>query len=287
MTKIFALIFFFSITFLSAQSQSVYELSFTFPNNTGSINYKACFIDNNNDSAKLRLKFAAPVGRDSILADFDVVAQYVDNNSNCFNGDRIYYKLQKPKYIESKDPGVKLPGFFCFVKDNATGFFEPYGVTNSLTDCKGQVVKFSDIAVKQQKDLTKAFVLTYFKDYDVFYRNIFVTNNSKALTTSDRNVKLFLLFVANTTDKEIGTADRKNMTDAITFFRNVKEFLGINTFVFDTITGRRLNKTNVENAINTFYTPGPNDIVVFYFSGHGFRKEKDGRPAPYIDLRDE
>ena len=121
----------------------------------------------------------------------------------------------------------------------------------------------------------------------MFNRNIFVTNNSKALTTSERNVKLFLLFVANTTDKEIGTADRKNMTDAIAFFRNVKDFLGISSFVFDTITGRRLNKTNVENAIKTFYTPGRNDIVVFYFSGHGFRKEKDGRPAPYIDLRDE
>ena len=38
--------------------------------------------------------------------------------------------------------------------------------------------------------------------------------------------------------------------------------------------------------INTFLTPGPNDIVVFYYAGHGFRKQKDLWAGPYIDLRD-
>ncbi|MBK6379587.1 MAG: hypothetical protein IPF72_07560 [Chitinophagaceae bacterium] len=40
--------------------------------------------------------------------------------------------------------------------------------------------------------------------------------------------------------------------------------------------------------MNTFFAPaGSNDIVIFYFNGHGFRKPTDGRPGPYIDLKDE
>lgn len=33
--------------------------------------------------------------------------------------------------------------------------------------------------------------------------------------------------------------------------------------------------------------PGPNDIVVFYYSGHGFNEVDEGYQFPYLDLRDK
>jgi hypothetical protein len=113
-----------------------------------------------------------------------------------------------------------------------------------------------------------------------------VTNNTKALTVLEKSAKFYLLFVTNVTDAEIGVANRKNMNDAIGFFRKIKEFLGVSAFICDSVTGRNFNKETVLNKIKTFLTPGPNDIVVFYYSGHGFRQPKDGRPGPYIDMRD-
>jgi hypothetical protein len=159
------------------------------------------------------------------------------------------------------------------------------GVAASATDCKTDVLKFSKITVVDKKDLTKDFVLTYFKTNDVFYKNIFVTNNSKDLTTTERDVTLYLLFVANVTDPKIGTANSKDMYDAIKFFGKVKDFLGIYNFVYDTITRNNFNRQTVSQKIDAL-KPRANDIVVFYYAGHGFRQPRDTRTGPCIDLRD-
>lgn len=285
MKKIFLIILPLLVTVIQLSAQTVYEFSFVYPQQSP-VAYKAFFIDNNDGTGKVRLRFATPSPKDSILADFDVKEEIIENNPNCNTGNRIYYKLQNPKFIESKKPDINLPGYLCFNKETVSGLYEPAGVTNTPADCKTDLIKFSKVSFLTQADLTKEFVLTYFKIYEPFYRSQFVTNNSKALTTSEQNTKLFLLFVANVTDKEIGAADRKNMNDAISFFGKIKEFLGISAFVYDTVTGVYFNKQTVLNKIKTFLTPGPNDIVVFYYSGHGFRQPKDGRPGPYIDMRD-
>lgn len=288
MKKILSSFFLFFLIAVTSEAQSVYELSFTFPAGNSTVEYKGCYVDAADGKAKLRLWFMAPGSTDSILTELDAAEELPDMNSGCINTDRIYYKLKNPRYIESKDPGIVLPGYFCFQKDAATGLFEPYGITSSSEDCNAEPAKFSHIAFIDQQSLTKDFVLTYFKPYDLFYRNLFVTNNPKDLTTFERSVKIYLLIVANVDDPKIGPADRKNMNDAITFFGKVKEFLGIADFIYDTITGRRLTRQNVLNAVNTFFAPaGSNDIVIFYFNGHGFRKPTDGRPGPYIDLKDE
>ncbi len=288
MKKILSSFFLFFLIAVTSEAQSVYELSFTFPAGNSTVEYKGCYVDAADGKAKLRLWFMAPGSTDSILTELDAAEELPDMNFGCINTDRIYYKLKNPRYIESKDPGIVLPGYFCFQKDAATGLFEPYGITSSSEDCNAEPAKFSHIAFIDQQSLTKDFVLTYFKPYDLFYRNLFVTNNPKDLTTFERSVKIYLLIVANVDDPKIGPADRKNMNDAIAFFGKVKEFLGIADFIYDTITGRRLTRQNVLNAVNTFFAPaGSNDIVIFYFNGHGFRKPTDGRPGPYIDLKDE
>jgi hypothetical protein len=51
------------------------------------------------------------------------------------------------------------------------------------------------------------------------------------------------------------------------------------------IQGKDYGKENILGAINML-TPGSNDIVVFYYSGHGFSYEKDAaKKYPQIDLR--
>lgn len=282
MKKIFVIILPLLLTVITLRSQTVYEFSFTYSKDQ--IAYKTFFIDNNDGTGKVRLKFN--IDRDSFLTDFDVKEELAENNGFCKNADRLYYRLQNPKFIESKNPGINLPGYLCFTKEPVSGLFEPAGVTDDPADCNKDLIKFSKVSSIEQKDLTKEFVLNYFKVYEPFYRSLFVTNNPKALTTSEFNTKLYLLVVSNVTDPLIGIADRKGMEETISLFRKIKEFLGISAFMYDTVTGSNFNKQTVLNKINTFLTPGPNDIVVFYYAGHGFRMPKDGRPGPYIDLRD-
>ena len=110
MKKLLLLTFLLSLTLGLLKAQSIYELSFTFPQANNPIFYKALLIDYNSGKAKLRLRFTSPAGKD-ILADVDVTEEDPGNNASCFNSDRIYYKLQKASYIESPDPAVNLPGY--------------------------------------------------------------------------------------------------------------------------------------------------------------------------------
>ncbi|MBK8611019.1 MAG: caspase family protein [Chitinophagaceae bacterium] len=286
MRKILIFVCVQSFILSGVNAQSVYELSFSVPNGTGNISYNALFVDYLDGKGNVRLRFAAPGSTDSLLADFAVQEEFAEPGALCSGEDLLFYKLQNPRFIESTDPAVILPAYFCFKKEPLTGLYEPLGIANSQNDCIANINKFSAVALKTQNEITKEYVLTYFKAYEPFYRSLFVTNNAKALTNSERNVKLYLLFVANVTDAEIGIADRKNMTEAISFFGKIKDFLGISAFIYDTVTGRDFNKEKVLNKINTFLTPAPNDIVIFYYSGHGFRQPRDGRPGPYMDMRD-
>lgn len=285
MKKFLPVMLFLSATCLSATAQSVYELSFTYPSNNNPVACKALFIDYNNGKGQARFKFTAPNSSDSLLVNFDVKEEVSDIPPLCNSDERIYYKLQNPKFIESTDPVISLPAYICFKKDAISGLYEPMGVAASATDCTTDVQKFSKVSVVDKKDLTKEFVLAYFKPYDDFYRNIFVKNNSKDLTTTERDVTLYLLFVANVTDPKIGTANSKDMYDAIKFFGKVKDFLGINGFIYDTITRNNFNIQTVSQKIDAL-KPRPRDIVVFYYAGHGFRQPRDTRTGPCIDLRD-
>jgi Caspase domain len=270
------------LTATTLRSQTVYELSFSLPHAAGDIPSRAFFVDHKDGKGKMRIRFIDPVSKDSILAELEAAEDLAD--ANC-NEDRLWYKLSRLSYIDSRDPAIPLPAYLSFRKDATNGLFEPWGLTNDAKDCNAASTRFTGISMIEPKDLTKEFVLTWFKPYDLFYRNLFVTNNTRALTMAERNIKLYLLFVANVTDAKIGIADRKNMNEAIAFFRKIKDHLGIDQFLYDTVAGANYSKATVEQKLKTFLTPGPNDIVVFYYSGHGYRQPKDGRPGPYIDLR--
>ncbi len=283
MNKKFATLFCLLLTAAVLTAQTIYEFSFQTPA-TQTAECKLLFIDNNDGTGKARLKAFTDGFADTMLVDLDVMEETFEGDPAC--ASRLFYKLHNPKYVESKNNGTVLPEYICFKKDPLTNLFEPLGIINAPEGCHAEPVKFSKVSNISQQILTKEFVLTYFKIYEPFYQNQFVINNTKSLTTLEQNTKMFLLFVSNVTDPEIGIADRKSMNEAINLFRKIKDFLGISAFVFDTVTGKDFKKETVLKKINTFLTPGPNDIVIFYYAGHGFRMPKDSRPGPYIDLRD-
>ena len=68
------------------------------------------------------------------------------------------------------------------------------------------------------------------------------------------------------------------------YFSSSDPFLGIG-FESQSISGSSYNKNNVVNTLARKITPGPQDIVVFYYSGHGYRLPKDTKRYPFIDLR--
>lgn len=96
--------------------------------------------------------------------------------------------------------------------------------------------------------------------------------------------KLILVIVANTIDPEIGKGCREDIKSIRHMFDELSKHMKFN-FLELVVAEADYSKKNIVNAIDIL-TPGGNDIVVFYYSGHGFSYEKDAdKIFPQVDMR--
>jgi len=278
---VFSMIF-FSVLSIPAGAQSVYRFKYQMKTESDNTAYEAFFINMDNGSGSVRIKFKSPANGEDVLVDLGMLEEYPEMASGDLNYTKINYRLMAPQFIKgSNTTKFSLP-MYWFKKDAASGLFEPWGATNANGKPDAGINAFESVEYFEKKDLSKDLVLQYFVPTDVFYQNLFVTK-TRALSADEKNYKIFLMVVTNTNDEHIGVACKRDKERVSATFGKLSKVLGIK---MDTVMiwGSTYNKANVDKAIDDL-KPGPNDIVVFYYSGHGFRKPKDSRRYPYMDLR--
>ncbi len=96
--------------------------------------------------------------------------------------------------------------------------------------------------------------------------------------------KFILIIVANTLDPTIGKGCAEDINSVRHMFEKLSVEMNFN-FIELIVQGEDYGKENILGAIDILM-PGNNDIVVFYYSGHGFSYENDAaKKYPQIDLR--
>ncbi len=264
------------------RAQSIYHFKYHMKNESDPTGYDAFFVTKGDGSGTVRIKYNSPANGQAMLLHMDLQQEYPDMASGDLNYNKFNYRLSAPKFIKGSDITNYNVPVFWFKKNTGSGLFEPWGVTSGNTDPAIAINVFELVEYFEKKDLTKDLVLNYFVPQDDFYVNLFV-NKTRGLTPTEKDTRLILLAVVNVNDPEIGSSCAKDLQRANETFRKLSMMLGIRMdSIF--ISGNNYNKENVEKALDEL-KPAPNDIIVFYYSGHGFRKPKDGRQFPYMDLR--
>lgn len=131
-----------------------------------------------------------------------------------------------------------------------------------------------------QKD--KDFTRIFYNPTDPFYVYLF-DFNSRGLNKTEQNAKLYLVAVANTKDPTIGASAAKDLAKVFEAFHTIALRTGIG-FSADTVSADAFGKKNTEAVLDRL-KPGKRDIVVFYYSGHGFRMAEDKSDYPRMSLR--
>ena len=228
-----------------------------------------------------RVRFYDDESKQDILVDLEMKEMYAVDKKGNMDMTKLYFKGSNPQIIAG-DKSIKYyPERFWFQQKETDGTFEPWGVTSP--DEKGTAQgKFIDPPeLIEQQELTKEFVSIFFLENEDFYENLFTTT-SRTLTPEQKKTQLNLIIVANTEDESIGNTCVLDKDRTLKTFKDLAEYLGIG-FNPKTIFGDQYNKQNVQNAIQAL-NPGPKDIVVFYYSGHGFSKPADNRQFPNMAL---
>jgi hypothetical protein len=264
---------------LCTNAQTIYHFTYTF-NKPGATTEEAFFVRYDDGTGFARIRSA------NTLTDIKVEETFPGAVTGNADYSKMYYKVTGAQSIPDGNNTVPTVVFWFRRTASPENDYEPWGVTDAAGEDTSGILLFS-VAPRLLKlaDLKKDkdFVLRFFKPEDIFYKNLFVVK-SKGLNAEELKTKIYLLIVANTNDPIIGASCKKDMERMTQMFQDFSVSIGISPPVVRNLSGAAISKANVEKEMAAL-KPDPRDIVVFYYSGHGFRKDKDNRRFPYIDLR--
>ncbi len=278
-------------SYFSGFSQTIYHFRYNFRQPTDTINYQAIFIRSENGTALVRIQFANPADKKSAVIEMKMQEQSIVDHSGMIDTNRVIY-ASTMQHVISSDQSVPFnPSIgFIFKTDPITGYSEPATVIYNAADLKDADPNNSfNSTYIEKRDLKSSLVLPFTNDpTEDFFTDLFPTLDRGAVKV-DKNTKIFLLVVANVLAADIGESCKKDMARVTESFNDIAHKLGIleKNIIIKTITGDEYTKKNVELAIANLKPTPKKDIVIFYYSGHGFRKTTGlGKSRfPNIDLR--
>ncbi len=269
----------------SVCGQTVYQLSYKSPSAGDTTTYSSFFMSYGNGSGLVRIKKPGTAA----IVEMEVLEQYAVDKDGMPDTTLVYYEPVSIKKLKSNTITPPVPVTFWF-KLSATNMYEPWGVTEKASDPVPAAGNFlsAELLPQEKLQLNKPLVLSYFDTASYYYKNLFVKNsgNKGGTGVDPKKTRMFLLVVASTRDSSLLPNCLIDARKVVELFTDIAENeLGIGLFV-DSVYGNRYNKVAVETALSKL-KPGANDIVVFYYSGHGFSEKKMAdKQFPFLDLRD-
>lgn len=185
------------------------------------------------------------------------------------------------------DSHIKLRFIFKKQVDSTDIYYLPFLTEYADNDGSWKVVETVTSQEKSYTDLLqqKDFVSIFYSKDDAFY-NFLYGERDRANNATVRREKLFLIVIANTNDAKIGVTSKKDFDDVSQTFTTLAINLGMK-IITTKIMGNDFNKKNLDLALSNLkkQKPSPIDIVIFYYSGHGFRYLNDVSRYPRMSLR--
>lgn len=275
------LVFCFLLAFSSLYSQSVFSVKYNF-GSADSTRYYGFLVRFEDGSGLLRVRYVPLGTQTDQVMEMDLEENILLNPDGTPDANRFQMQTVNPRIIA----GNPEPGFpalaILFTLNPSSDFFEPVSI--SSPDKKTSLAKevFFEAQLLDRAAISQSFVRQFFSEDDDFYTRYF-SSGTRGLTPLEKNIHLHLIAVADTLDKNIGPACSKDLQRMAETFRSLASYLGIGYSV-TRLWGESFSKKNVETTIARL-KPASRDIVVFYYSGHGFRKSEEKKRFPFMKLK--
>ncbi|MBC7475836.1 MAG: caspase family protein [Candidatus Sericytochromatia bacterium] len=277
----------FCFVWSSAKSQSYYYFQNEIPTkNSVILNYKTLLVVQPDGNATARIQYNE--GPDHKLFLYQVsLSDSVINQTDTLHRFLIPNGASQP--LLDKDTANFFALRFIFEKkyDSSGYYYEPFFVEVKNNKNEWNPVKTTLSQLKTYEDLRndEPFVSSFYFQSDEFYQYIFSEKTRGVV--SPRKEKMFLIIVANTNDETVGKSAKSDLQNVSSLFNKLAENVSIKTIIPIYISGNDFNKASVNAAIAQLEQAKPtsDDIVIFYYSGHGFRLPGDKSLYPNISFR--
>lgn len=292
--RIVCLILFFCSIANQTQAQSLYEIVFE----VGNISYKGFLVYFNEEEAYMRIGYYDNKKYNVVEVKYkSIIEKSGDYNTFVMIGSN-------PTYITKVDRGVTYnPDHFIWVWNDKYQHNEPY-VTDDPHFHEDNITLAKSYREITIKDLTESYLRQFFGSGEEQYKSLLRmgtvvsgsttatqantnqnTNNGAGINTQSNttNATLHLVLAINTEIPDIGrscSVDQKSME---TEFKEISKAIGM-PFKKYVVVGEEFTKANLEKTLANLKV-GSNDVVIFYYSGHGFRWSDQTDSYPQLDMR--
>lgn len=269
------------VAFTNASAQSAYTFTYNINKPGNNITYHTFLVRNNDGSGLVRIRYSLPGNEEDILTEAFIDEFNPPGKNDEPDTSLLIIKAVNLSYIQGNDKVKFEPPSFVFRYNSQNKFFEPAGVSYENNYAISPSVSFQ-WAFHEGTALNKDIVSLFFSDDEDFYINLF-RPVTRSLSPAEKNIKMHLMIVADTNDATIGKAVSIDINRVTELFSSICSYLGIklNTTI---LAGKNFGKANTASAL-TRLQPAPNDIVIFYYSGHGFRVPEKPRAFPNMKLK--
>lgn len=231
----------------------------------------------------VRIRFNNAAGTPTII-EMKLKEQFLSGTTSIIDPNVVYYKASQLQIIDGDDDGATDSLSFWFELNTQTNSFEPSKIITNAADGKETTAEIIKAELLNSTNLSKDIVLRFFSETDPLYVSTF-KSVTRGLDANEKKTRMHVILVCATTDPTLSEFSTYDMNRAEELFSKLADAIGIKAN-FIKIFGATYNKMNVDAAVKNLKS-APNDIVVFYYSGHGFRLPNLNRPYPFLDLRSD
>ncbi|MEP6675787.1 MAG: caspase family protein [Ferruginibacter sp.] len=254
--------------------QDIYEIKFNIAAEKEN-NYTALIIKNSDNSSQVRIRKINKNTRKStvyglsLLTDIDQLKKERKKNIS-------------PPVIYGNDTSELLQFLFSFFSMDYFNKikFSPNGKVQFIKKDKITDADVSGTKYIRREDIQPAYLIQFFSAREKLYSGFF----QKSAKQIESTPNFYFIAVANTKESTIGSGCNTDLINIGVVFQQIANDLDL-PYKLTTISAGQFTKHNVLNAI-TDLKPRKQDIVLFYYSGHGFSfKDDSAHVYPQLDLR--
>lgn len=267
------------------KGQSLYELTFEAEN----VLYTGFLVYFNEQDAYMRVGY-------TYNRQYNVVDVRYQSATGQEDGYNYFVMIgSNPRFITNTAKGQKYnPDHILWVWNDKEDAGLPY-ITDDPNFDETHLQRCKSYREIKATDLTDSYLRAFFRTDEPEFkalqkmRNAATGTASTNTNTNNNNnntstaAKLHLVLFINTDIPDIGQSCSVDQRVMETEFKEISKAVGL-PFQKYILNGDKFTKANAEKTLQELQV-GRNDVVIFYYSGHGFRWSNQTDRYPQLDMR--
>lgn len=271
---------------LTAQAQTFYEMTFVTPNDKDN-QYVGLFIYTDDEHCKMRL-----VDNEALENNGCYEANYTCHVEDKEGDDDIGVMYYVP---DNDDLPILI---WVWKEDDLSDMNEAPYLAYDMNDPDSWIETRSFVEITLN-DMDEEYIAQFYGSDEPEYKMMLngirtvknqhigtvtgpSSNTNYGTSNTSSSSTLHLVVVANTEVSDIGPACEIDLRRIRSEFGGIAKALGMKLNE-NLVTGQNYSKGRVESALDNL-NPGSNDVVVFVYTGHGFRFKDQQDYYPCLDL---